>query len=98
MSTQGKPRQAPARPALAAALAALLALLAGGVTEPARAQDATVAGALAGNLYIGRTFARAAEVDAQLQALTLEQVNAALRRHLKPENFVYGFAGDFKKP
>ena len=63
-----------------------------------RAQDATVAGALAGNLYIGRTFARAAEVDAQLQALTLEQVNAALRRHLKPENFVYGFAGDFKKP
>ncbi len=63
-----------------------------------RAQDATVAGALAGNLYIGRTFARAAEVDAQLQALTLEQVNAALRRHLNPENFVYGFAGDFKKP
>jgi zinc protease len=63
-----------------------------------RAQDATVAGALASNLYIGRTFARAAEVDAQLQALTLEQVNAALRRHLKPENFVYGFAGDFKKP
>jgi len=63
-----------------------------------RAQDATVAGVLASNLYIGRTFARAAEVDAQLQALTLEQVNAALRRHLKPENFVYGFAGDFKKP
>jgi zinc protease len=63
-----------------------------------RAQDATVAGALASNLYVGRTFARAAEVDAQLQALTLEQVNAALRRHLKPENFVYGFAGDFKKP
>ena len=63
-----------------------------------RAQDATVAGALAGNLYVGRTFARAAEVDAQLQALTLEQVNTALRRHLKPENFVYGFAGDFKKP
>jgi zinc protease len=63
-----------------------------------RAQDATVAGALAGNLYVGRTFARAAEVDAQLQALTLEQVNAALRLHLKPESFVYGFAGDFKKP
>jgi zinc protease len=63
-----------------------------------RAQDATVAGVLASNLYIGRTFARAAEVDAQLQALTLEQVNAALRRYLKPENFVYGFAGDFKKP
>ena len=41
MSDHGKPRQAPARPAVAALLAALLALLAGGVTEPARAQDAT---------------------------------------------------------
>ncbi len=63
-----------------------------------RAQDATVTGALANNLHVGRTFARAAEVDAQLQALTLDQVNAALRRHLKPEGFVFGFAGDFKKP
>ncbi len=61
-----------------------------------RAQDATVAGGLAGNLYLGRTFARSAEVDAQLQALTLDQVNAALRKYLPPERFVYGFAGDFK--
>ena len=63
-----------------------------------RAQDATVAAGLAGNLYLGRTFARSAEVDAQLQALTLNQVNDALRKYLKPENFVYGFAGDFKQP
>ena len=63
-----------------------------------RAQDASVAAGLAGNLYLGRTFARSAEVDAQLAALTLAQVNDALRKYLKPENFVYGFAGDFKQP
>ena len=63
-----------------------------------RAQDASVAAGLAGNLYLGRTFARSAEVDAQLEALTLSQVNDALRRYLKPEDFVYGFAGDFKQP
>jgi len=63
-----------------------------------RVQDASVAAGLAGNLYLGRTFARSAEVDAQLDALTLSQVNDALRRYLKPENFVYGFAGDFKQP
>jgi zinc protease len=63
-----------------------------------RAQDATVASGLANNLHIGRTFERSAQVDAQLLALTLNQVNEALRKHLKPGSFVYGFAGDFKKP
>ncbi len=61
-----------------------------------RSRDATVAGALATNLHLGRTFERTAQVDAQLQSLTLAQVNAALRKHLTPERFVYGFAGDFK--
>ena len=37
-----------------------------------------------------------ARVDAQLEALTLAEVNAALRRHLQPAQFVFGFAGDFK--
>jgi zinc protease len=69
-----------------------------GFRRLSRAQDATLAGALAGNLHVGRTFMRAAEVDAQLQSLTPEQVNAALRRHIKPEMLVIGFGGDFKKP
>ena len=63
-----------------------------------RAQDAGVAGALANNLYLGRTFALAARVDAALAALTPEQVNAALRKYLKPEDFVAVVAGDFIKP
>ncbi len=63
-----------------------------------RAQDGNLAAALAANLDLGRTMARAAEVDAQLQALTLDQVNAALRRYIQPERFVTGVAGDFKAP
>jgi len=61
-----------------------------------RARDAAVAAGIANNLHIGRTFARSAQVDAELQALTVEQVNAALRKYLVPDRFVYGFAGDFK--
>jgi zinc protease len=61
-----------------------------------RAQDHNLAGALASNLYLNRTFAVSQKVDDQIAALTLEQVNAALRKHLKPESFVYGFGGDFK--
>ena len=61
-----------------------------------RAQDSGLAFALANNLYLGRTFAIAAQVDAAIGQLTLEQVNAALRKYLVPENFVSAFAGDFK--
>ena len=62
----------------------------------ARARDVAMAAGIANNLHIGRTFARSAEVDAQLAALTVDQVNAALRKYLTPERMVYGFAGDFK--
>ncbi len=61
-----------------------------------RAQDVRLAGGLANNLYLGRTFAESAKVDAALESLTLEQVNAALKRYLRPEQFVIGVAGDFK--
>ncbi|MBL8328775.1 MAG: insulinase family protein [Rubrivivax sp.] len=61
-----------------------------------RAQDAGLAGQLARNLDLNRSFDRSAQVDAQLRALTLEQVNAALRRHVDPSRFVWGVAGDFK--
>jgi len=61
-----------------------------------RAQDGNVAAALARNLDLGRTFAYAGEVDAKLAALTLAQVNAALRKYLDPARFVIGVAGDFK--
>ena len=69
-----------------------------GFRRLSRAQDASVAAALANNLYLGRTFAIAAQVDAAIEKLTLEQVNAALRKYLTPERFVSAFAGDFKGP
>ena len=62
----------------------------------ARAQDDGVAGAIANNLFLGRSFARAAAVDAAIEALTLEQVNAALRKYLNPAAFSAVYAGDFK--
>ena len=61
-----------------------------------RAQDETLAGALANNLYLDRTFAVSARVDAALGALTLAQVNAALRKYIAPDRLVIAFAGDFK--
>jgi zinc protease len=61
-----------------------------------RAQDDTLASALANNLYLERTFEVSARVDAALAALTTEQVNSALRQYLKPETIDMVFAGDFK--
>ncbi len=62
-----------------------------------RAQDARLAAALASNLRLGRDFALSQKVDDALAVATLAQVNAALRKHLRPEALVLGFGGDFKE-
>jgi zinc protease len=61
-----------------------------------RAQDAVVAGTLVGNLYLQRRFALQQKTEDSIAALTLEQVNAALRRYIDPTRWVWVFAGDFK--
>jgi zinc protease len=61
-----------------------------------RAQDGVLAEALSNNLYLGRTLEVSARVDAAIAALTVEQVNAALRRYLKPAEFVFAIGGDLK--
>jgi zinc protease len=61
-----------------------------------RAQDGNVAGNLARYLDLDRRYAFAAEVDARLAAVTLAQVNAALRKYVDPAKLVIGVAGDFK--
>ncbi len=61
-----------------------------------RAQDGAVAGGLAENLRLGRTFARSQQVDDAIAALTLEQVNAAWRRTIDPAKVVFAWGGDFK--
>ena len=60
-----------------------------------RAQDAVLASSLAGQARIGRTMKYAAEIDAKLAALTLDQVNSAIRNYLTPESITYVYAGDF---
>jgi zinc protease len=61
-----------------------------------RAQDAYLASAIRENQFLGLSFARDAEVDAAIGRLTLDQVNAALRKYIRPGQFAAAFAGDFK--
>lgn len=61
-----------------------------------RAQDAAVAAGLARNLHLGRSFAVSQAVDDALAALTVEQVNAALRKYIDPARWALAWGGDFK--
>jgi zinc protease len=62
-----------------------------------RTRDATLAGALVEQEYVGRTFAFSGGIDQALEALTPQQVSAVLRKYVKPDAFTYIFAGDFAK-
>ena len=63
--------------------------------QTGRAQDAVLAGGHVGNLKVGRTFARSAELDAQIMAVTLAQANAAIKKYIQPEKYLHVYAGDF---
>jgi zinc protease len=67
--------------------------------QVSRAQDNELASRLNNYLFIGRTLAFDADLDAKLQALTPEQIIAAMRRHFDPTKITIVKAGDFgKKP
>jgi len=59
-------------------------------------------GVLAANLVgladRSETWAAAQARDDKLAAVTVEQANAAWRKHIRPETFVISTAGDFKAP
>jgi zinc protease len=63
--------------------------------EQQRADDGTVAGMLQDQMFFGRTMQFTAELDAKYRALTVEQVNAAIRKHLDPAKLSVFAAGDF---
>ena len=63
--------------------------------EQARASDGTIAGMLNSDNFLGRPMLRRAEFDAKLKSLTVEQVNAAIRKFLKPDQLSVFVAGDF---
>ena len=60
-----------------------------------RNEDANLVGSLEFQLYYGFTTERAAKYEQALRDLTVEQVNAAIRRHLDPERISTVVAGDF---
>lgn len=60
-----------------------------------RANDGTVAGILRNNLYLKRTMQWTADHEDAIRALTVEQVNAAIKRHVKPDTLSVFVAGDF---
>lgn len=62
-----------------------------------RADDASLVGSLATSLHVGRTFAYQAELDRQIAALTVDKVNAAIRKYLDPKKLAIIRAGDLKK-
>jgi len=69
-----------------------------GLRRLQRAQDAAVAGQLAQNLHLKRTFALSQRVDAAIEKLTLADVNAAFRKYADPSRWSIAWGGDFKGP
>ena len=65
--------------------------------ELARAQDGALAGHWVRLLDAGRTFAYDKQIDDRIDALTLDQVNAALRKYIAVERMVIVVGGDAAK-
>ncbi|CAN5156770.1 hypothetical protein BH20GEM2_BH20GEM2_20330 [soil metagenome] len=55
----------------------------------------TLAGMLVNDLYRDRRMAWDAGVEEKIAALTPEQINEAMRRHLDPDEILIVKAGDF---
>jgi zinc protease len=62
-----------------------------------RTRDGTLAAAWTNNLDLGRSFAFSKAVEERLRALSVADVNAAVRRRLDPARFTVVIAGDAKK-
>ena len=62
--------------------------------QQARGEDGVLASMLGSQLYFGRDWSVEADRDAVYQALTAEQVNAAIRKHFRPEQLSVFVAGD----
>jgi zinc protease len=60
-----------------------------------RAQDASLVTTLTQGLYFDRTLAWQAELEGEIRDLTVQGVNAAVRRHLDLNKMTFVKAGDF---
>ncbi|MFN2516573.1 MAG: hypothetical protein ABR556_10215, partial [Pyrinomonadaceae bacterium] len=59
--------------------------------------DNELASRLNSYLFLGRTLLWDADLDTKLRALTPEQINAAMARHIDPSKITIIKAGDFAK-
>jgi zinc protease len=62
-----------------------------------RSQEGALVGLIASHEQLGRTLLYDEQQDARIQALTLEQINAAFRKYMDPAGVTIVKAGDFKK-
>ncbi|MEO8088192.1 MAG: insulinase family protein, partial [Bacteroidota bacterium] len=62
-----------------------------------RSQDGYLSGKLSGNLFLNRTMKWNEELEKKIAALSVEQVNTAMRKWLKPEKITIVQAGDFNR-
>ena len=62
-----------------------------------RTKDDALASQLVGTIFNNRTMKYQADFESAISALSVAQVNAALRKYLKPDAFVAAVAGDFAK-
>ena len=62
-----------------------------------RAQDASLAAGHVAQTAANRTMAFVEKNDARIESSTLDEVNAAIRKHLEPNKFLNVYAGDFVK-
>ena len=62
-----------------------------------RTSDAGVAGGWAARLEANRTWTVSAQQDAKIAALTLDEVNAAIRKWVVPGNIVWSTSGTFEE-
>ena len=60
-------------------------------------KDDAVTGMLVRQMVVGRTMKFIEDRSAEIQSLTVEQVNAALRKFVSPDKQVLIKAGDFGK-
>ena len=65
--------------------------------QRARGQDASLAASLANYLMLDRTFAWDADLEKKVQALTVNDVNAVMKKYLTPDKISTFAAGDFAK-
>ena len=61
------------------------------------AQDRDLTVALTNQLELGRTMDYVARIDREIEAVTLEQANAAFRKYVDPARLARVFAGDWTK-